>query len=519
MRISACKFCGTVLLGKETHGVCCGKKKPSGVGITFKRKHDDAELQRIYSLRAFQTKSVQVNSLFASVLPYMDLSFARGCGPSFMRIQGLTSVALPLPDSRYSFLWSDSAPSLQPGDYRSNLLRRAVQSEDVKAMVPELYNRIQPQQSIVRARYRSLVNAPQHPAQDTEQPDDDEDTANQGVEIQNYSGSQTGTVVSAARTGPQPEDQPGRPSYMQATVVEPAGLYTSEAPVAQIVAGSETHSGPNGQRVVKMKRLKPSSRQAECGAFPLLYPYGDNHEPFDITEYIDNKKPGALDNETNPHIRELKKMTWAEFSKRRLYTDNMLLNSGTLLQQWMLRTVLGIEDMRLQFLERDQRNRLVAEQELIESGGNLDGASGRLFLPDSHLNSPAYWKQKRLDVQALVARVGPPSLFITVTMNPWNADMGRLGLDIEHRNTFTPHADKPRVFDRPDLVARAYNQHINEILHELETNSEEYFGRKCLAIAAKLEFQQRNTPHHHILLWLEGGVLETCRRNRQHHLC
>ena len=45
-------------------------------------------------------------------------------------------------------------------------------------------------------------------------------------------------------------------------------------------------------------------------------------------------------------------------------------------------------------------------------------------------------------------------------------------------------------------------------MKDLEKTSEEHFGLKCIAIAAKLEFQERNTPHHHILLWLEGGVLE-----------
>ena len=48
----------------------------------------------------------------------------------------------------------------------------------------------------------------------------------------------------------------------------------------------------------------------------------------------------------------------------------------------------------------------------------------------------------------------------------------------------------------------------NDVMTELEKNAEHYFGRKCIAIACKLEFQARNTPHHHILLFLEGGVLE-----------
>ena len=124
------------------------------------------------------------------------------------------------------------------------------------------------------------------------------------------------------------------------------------------------------------------------------------------------------------------------------------------------------------------------------------------------INSPAYWKGKRLDVQAIAARRGPPTLFVTVTMNIWREEIHRRGLDNGHTGAFTPQADKPRPFDRPDVVARVYNQYANAVMHQLEKKSKVIFGLRCIAIAGKLEFQENNTPHHHILLWLEGGVLE-----------
>jgi len=45
-------------------------------------------------------------------------------------------------------------------------------------------------------------------------------------------------------------------------------------------------------------------------------------------------------------------------------------------------------------------------------------------------------------------------------------------------------------------------------MERVTKNTEQYFGRKCIAYAAKLELQERNTPHHHFLIWLEGGLLE-----------
>ncbi|KAI0560136.1 Helitron helicase-like protein [Gracilaria domingensis] len=155
--------------------------------------------------------------------------------------------------------------------------------------------------------------------------------------------------------------------------------------------------------------------------------------------------------------------------------------------------------------------RMVEERELQQgthSGTDELGPPGKLYLPGNHKNSPAYWKQKRLDVQAMVARMGSPTLFITVTMNVWREEMKRLGLENDNTGALSPQGNRPRPFDRPDLVARVYNQYDNAIMTDLQKNSEAIFGLKCIGIAAKLEFQERNTPQHHILLWLEGGTID-----------
>lgn len=51
------------------------------------------------------------------------------------------------------------------------------------------------------------------------------------------------------------------------------------------------------------------------------------------------------------------------------------------------------------------------------------------------------------------------------------------------------------------------------MLKDLQTNAEDLFALKCIGIAAKLEFQGKNTPHHHIVLWLEGGIIENPEKN------
>ena len=188
-----------------------------------------------------------------------------------------------------------------------------------------------------------------------------------------------------------------------------------------------------------------------------------------------------------------------------------LLNSGPLLQQWVLRRQTNIEDMRLQFLESDQMKRMATESEVgnaTRADGTVDPAAGRLSLQDTVINSPGYWKQKRLYVQAIVARKGPPTLFITVTMNPWRDDMDKLGMDIVNEGAFKPVTEIPRVFDRPDLMARVYNQFSHAFFQRITKQAEDCFGFKCVAYSTKLEFQERNTPHHLGFFWLECGVLD-----------
>lgn len=52
-------------------------------------------------------------------------------------------------------------------------------------------------------------------------------------------------------------------------------------------------------------------------------------------------------------------MTRAENAKRRLFADNLLQYSAVMFQQWSLPTITNITEMRLEFLEKDQMNRIV----------------------------------------------------------------------------------------------------------------------------------------------------------------
>ncbi|KAI0559298.1 hypothetical protein FGB62_159g04 [Gracilaria domingensis] len=108
------------------------------------------------------------------------------------------------------------------------------------------------------------------------------DAAEQGVVIRNFQGERECRIEVDTGSGPLPEDTRGRPLAMRAFIVDPTGLVHSEALVAQLVNGRETHhtSIENlRRRNVKYRPLKSDSKAAEMGASPLLYLYEDLHLP------------------------------------------------------------------------------------------------------------------------------------------------------------------------------------------------------------------------------------------------
>lgn len=166
-----------------------------------------------------------------------------------------------------------------------------------------------------------------------------------GVVVRNYQRIHEDRMEGS---GPLPEDSRGRPLSVRAFVVEPSGLFRQQAPVAQVIRQKDSDadsSRRNNHHVVKYKYLKPDLIAAGMGAFPLLYPYGNVHTPYDISLYVDSQHASSNDGRRGAKAGE-KCLTWAQQAKRRIYSDNILLNSGTLLQQWMLRTHKNIEDLR-----------------------------------------------------------------------------------------------------------------------------------------------------------------------------
>ena len=172
---------------------------------------------------------------------------------------------------------------------------------------------------------------------------------------------------------------------------------------------------------------------------------------------------------------------------------NHILHLYKLTQQFICDMYLNIESQRLNFVRFNQHElrcdtyTSLKEQlrlQAIEEGLTL---GKRIILPSSFVGSKRYMIEKCNDAVCMFAKVGLPSLFITITANPkWKNITDHLSNDEE-------------PLDRPDLVSRVFKLKVNEIIDEIVKG--QIFGR-VLAYAYTVEYQKRGNPHIHLLVTL-----------------
>ncbi|KAL8090536.1 hypothetical protein AgCh_039840 [Apium graveolens] len=87
------------------------------------------------------------------------------------------------------------------------------------------------------------------------------------------------------------------------------------------------------------------------------------------------------------------------------------------------------------------------------------------------------------------SNIGHPSLFLTMTTNTKWPEIQRM---LKHM----PGVD---VADAPDVVARVFKMKVDQLMNMIRKKN--CFGR-CIGVMHVIEFQKRELPHTHILIWL-----------------
>lgn len=140
---------------------------------------------------------------------------------------------------------------------------------------------------------------------------------------------------------------------------------------------------------------------------------------------------------------------------------------------------------------------------------NQEGA-----IEDVHLimrnvrGSSAYWRSALTDLIAQIRCLGPPTYFITLSCNDLNWNDMRIALlkadgreDVDPSN-LTINETQLLVEKYPVIISRHFMIRLNAFMKFIK-NTDGILGGKVKDFWWRIEFQNRGSPHAHMLFWIE----------------
>jgi hypothetical protein len=111
----------------------------------------------------------------------------------------------------------------------------------------------------------------------------------------------------------------------------------------------------------------------------------------------------------------------------------------------------------------------------------------RNFIPPSVIDNDEYWRSVGTKCFAISSELGPPTFFLTFTMNPHWHD------DVALRRENKSFGDSP-------MIAMILKQRLSGLMKMLRTK--ELLG-SILGFVWRIKYQKRGLPHAYILLWTD----------------
>ena len=126
--------------------------------------------------------------------------------------------------------------------------------------------------------------------------------------------------------------------------------------------------------------------------------------------------------------------------------------------------------------------------------------------------SASYWKKYTADIIAMIKQLGIPTFFFTFSFDDlnsfdcvnamWKQEYGFDCPDVDPSQI--PFLRRKELLNKyPVIAARHFNLRLHKFLALLNNEAESIFGHELLDYTVRVEFQERGSPHAHMLLWLK----------------
>ncbi len=272
---------------------------------------------------------------------------------------------------------------------------------------------------------------------------------------------------------------PDQRRYNNPTTDEIAAIWTSTDGAPKVKPDIIVY--PSNRFPQKMNYRSPN---IDPMVYPLFFPYGTLGWYYEMQHNPQKATPSR------------NKVTSLQFYAHRFAVRpgfNPIFYGCKLLQQFMVDAYVRTETGRLQYVkDKQSKFRVEMYQGLMDHIANqaqhTNQQPGRIvILPSSFQGSPRAMRANFQDAMTIVSKFGHPDLFLTFTANPRHRDIVNALLPGQQPN------------DRPDIVARVFKQHLEELLDDIKVK---HILGQPVAMIYVVEFQKRGLPHCHMIIFL-----------------
>jgi hypothetical protein len=175
--------------------------------------------------------------------------------------------------------------------------------------------------------------------------------------------------------------------------------------------------------------------------------------------------------------------------------DHFIHSLETLREEFICSVSGRLVNMAIHWLLAAQHSYFAREDELRGIDGTEEGAKEfglRSFIPSSLTDTDQYWHAVAEKCFALSTQIGPPTFFLTMTMNPYWPDYQALKRGSGHYSDAT-------------IISIVFRSRLKFLIKHCK--STRLFGN-LKAFVWRVEYQQRGLPHAHILLWTDTDTTD-----------